>query len=62
MTAWIYITGFGWLALVVAAGFFAKAADRPGDDFGAIAPALLCAAGAVPLFVAWVVLLIVRAW
>ncbi len=57
----LQITGYGALLFLGLTGFFYKAANRAGDDFGAVFP--LIAAGGVAglLTLAWLVLIIIKA-
>lgn len=57
----LYITGFGALILAVLTVVFGKMADRPGDDFGAVFPAIACGAGAILCALAWLILIIFKA-
>ena len=58
----IHALFFAWLALGVLAFFLFKRADRPGDDFGAVFPAIGVAGLTVLCFLVWLALLVVRVW
>lgn len=55
-----------WFAAIVVfsvlAAVFARMADRPGDDFGAVVPAGLCFVMAILSLLVWLVLLAIHKW
>ena len=57
----LQITGYSALAFMAISFYFYKAADRPGDDFGAAFPALLSFAITGLLALSWIVLIIIKA-
>lgn len=57
----LYVTGFGALIFGAITFYFYRAADRPGDDFGAAIPALLSVGVTGLLALAWIILIVIKA-
>lgn len=62
MSTALWVSFAAFVLFAIAAGFLLKAADRPGDDFGAVFPGLFAAAVSVVAFLVWVILLVVKVW
>lgn len=58
----LWTSGIAFLVFLILALFLLRAADKPGDDFGAVYPGLLCAAICVICGIVWIVLVLIHLW